>query len=177
AAAVPPDARRVRRLRRPRQPRAARRAGQGGPGGDGLRAAPARLQRHLRAAVRRRRGPLPVPRARPGRPGGAAPRLAGGSSRGAPGGRSAPTRQRGARAERGRPGRSAAGGVPRGAGGVRILYLAASAFPLRQARAIQIAYTVAALAERGHAITLVVGGLGGASLADSFRSYGLAPPS
>jgi len=59
---------------------------------------------------------------------------------------------------------------------VRILYLAASAFPLRQARAIQIAHTVAALAERGHAITLVVGGLGGASLAASFGAYGLSPP-
>jgi glycosyltransferase involved in cell wall biosynthesis len=59
---------------------------------------------------------------------------------------------------------------------VRILYLAGSSFPIRQARGIQIANTVAALAERGHSITLVVGGTGGPGLGESFAQYGLAPP-
>ncbi len=60
---------------------------------------------------------------------------------------------------------------------MRILYLAGSAFPIRQARGIQIAHTVAALAERGHEIALVVGGMSGPDEEEAFAFYGLpAPP-
>ncbi len=59
---------------------------------------------------------------------------------------------------------------------MRLLYLAASEFPIRQARGIQIAHTVAGLAALGHTVTLVAGGTGGPDEAGSFGFYGLETP-
>jgi glycosyltransferase involved in cell wall biosynthesis len=58
---------------------------------------------------------------------------------------------------------------------MNVLYLAGSAFPIRQARGIQIAHTVAGLARLGHQITLVAGGVGSPDEDAALRFYGLEP--